>query len=55
MTTRDVSQGGVKIDVPFALAPEQKVTVTLDGFRPVDGVVRWSAAIRSPASPSCPN
>jgi hypothetical protein len=43
VTTRDVSQGGVKLDVPFALAPEQKVTVTLDGLRPVDGVVRWAA------------
>jgi hypothetical protein len=43
VTTRDVSQGGVKLDVPFPLAPEQKVTVTLDGLRPVEGVVRWSA------------
>lgn len=42
VTSRDVSQGGIKIDVPFTLTPEQKVTVTLDGFRPVDGVVRWS-------------
>src|SRR3954470_1808998 len=37
VTTRDVSQGGVKLDVPFALSPEQKVTVTLDGLRPVEG------------------
>jgi hypothetical protein len=43
VTTRDVSQGGVKLDVPFALAPEQKVTVTLEGLRPVEGVVRWAA------------
>jgi hypothetical protein len=43
VTTRDVSQGGVKLDVPFALAPEQKVTVTLDGLRPVEGVVRWAS------------
>ena len=42
LTTRDVSQGGVKIDVPFALVPEQKVAVTLEGLRPVEGVVRWS-------------
>jgi len=42
VTTRDVSQGGVKLDVPFALVPEQKVTVTLDGLRPVEGVVRWA-------------
>ena len=43
VTTRDVSQGGVKLDVPFPLSPEEKVTVTLDGLRPVEGVVRWSA------------
>jgi hypothetical protein len=43
VTTRDVSQGGVKLDVPFPLAAEEKVTVTLDGLRPVEGVVRWSA------------
>jgi hypothetical protein len=42
-TARDVSQGGVKLDVPFPLAAEEKVTVTLDGLRPVEGVVRWSA------------
>jgi hypothetical protein len=43
VTTRDVSQGGAKLDVPFPLAAEEKVTVTLDGLRPVEGVVRWSA------------
>jgi hypothetical protein len=43
VTTRDVSQGGVKLDVPFPLAAEQKVTVTLEGLRPVEGVVRWAA------------
>jgi hypothetical protein len=42
VTTRDISQGGIKVDVPFALEPEQKVTVTLDGLHPVPGVVRWS-------------
>ncbi|MEA3043029.1 MAG: hypothetical protein QOH47_867 [Sphingomonadales bacterium] len=44
VTTRDVSQGGVKLDVPFPLAADQKVIVTLDGLRPVEGVVRWSDA-----------
>jgi hypothetical protein len=43
VTARDVSQGGVKLNVPFPLAAEEKVTVTLEGLRPVDGVVRWSA------------
>jgi len=42
VTTRDISQGGIKLDVPFPLAPEQRVTVTLDGLHPVEGVVRWS-------------
>lgn len=43
VTTRDVSQGGVKLEVPFPLAADEQVTVTLDGLRPVEGVVRWSA------------
>jgi hypothetical protein len=47
VTTRDVSQGGVKLDVPFPLAVEEKVTVTLEGLRPVEGVVRWSAGNRA--------
>jgi PilZ domain-containing protein len=42
VTSRDVSQGGIKLDVPFALPAERKVMVTLEGFRPVAGVVRWS-------------
>jgi len=42
VTTRDVSQGGAKIDVPFALEPDSRVSVTLEGLRPVEGVVRWS-------------
>lgn len=42
VTTRDISQGGVKVDVPFPLETDQKVTVTLDGLHPVSGVVRWS-------------
>ena len=42
VTTRDVSQGGIKIDVPYRLEPESRVTVTLDGMHPVEGVVRWS-------------
>ncbi len=43
VSTRDVSQGGAKLDVPASLAPEQKLIVTLDGLRPVDAVVRWSS------------
>jgi hypothetical protein len=43
VSTRDVSQGGAKLDVPSKLAPEQKLIVTLEGLRPVDAVVRWSS------------
>lgn len=43
VTTRDISQGGAKLDVPFTLAAEEKVTLTLDGLAPIPGVVRWSA------------
>jgi len=42
VTTRDISQGGAKIDVPYRLEPESRVTMTLDGMPPVEGVVRWS-------------
>jgi hypothetical protein len=41
ISTRDISQGGVKIetDQPFNVGDE--VVLTLDKFRPVHGVVRW--------------
>ncbi len=41
VSTRDISQGGVKIetDQPFQVGDE--VVLTLDKFRPVHGVVRW--------------
>ena len=42
VTTRDISQGGVKIDVPFALVAEERILITVDGLRPIEGVVRWS-------------
>lgn len=43
VTTRDISQGGMKIDMPFALVPDEHILVTLDGLPPIQGVVRWSA------------
>jgi PilZ domain-containing protein len=43
VTTRDISQGGAKIDVPFALTPEERILITLDGLPPIQSVVRWSA------------
>ena len=42
VTTRDISQGGAKVDVPFALVPEERVMITIDGLPPLQGVVRWS-------------
>lgn len=42
---RDISQSGVKIETEADAAPVagESVVITLDGFRPLAGVVRWSA------------
>jgi hypothetical protein len=42
---RDISQSGVKIEAEADDAPAagEEVVVTLEGFRPLAGVVRWSA------------
>jgi hypothetical protein len=42
---RDISQSGVKIEAEADYAPTagEEVVVTLEGFRPLAGVVRWSA------------
>jgi len=42
VTTRDISQGGAKLDVPFRLKADERVMITLDGLPPQPGVVRWS-------------
>jgi hypothetical protein len=42
VTTRDISQGGAKIDVPYRLTPEEPIMIKLDGMEPLKGVVRWS-------------
>ena len=39
---RDVSQSGVRLETDAAPAAGAEVVVTLDGFRPLHGVVRWS-------------
>ena len=39
---RDLSQSGVKLETDQAPAPGDEVVVTLEGFRPLHGVVRWS-------------
>lgn len=38
---RDVSQGGVKIEIDQPLDADGEVVVTLEGFRPLAGTVRW--------------
>jgi PilZ domain len=42
---RDISQSGVKVEAEAEDAPAagEDVVITLDGFRPLAGAVRWSA------------
>ncbi len=40
---RDISQGGIKVETDQPLEPGRDVMVTLDGFRPVPGMVRWQS------------
>lgn len=37
----DISQGGVKIETEHELPIDADVVLTLDGFRPLPGIVRW--------------
>lgn len=39
--TRDISQSGLKIETDESFDAGEAVVVTLDGFRPLRGVVRW--------------
>ena len=41
VNTRDISQGGVKVETDAPLEVGAQVVLTLDKFRPVQGVVRW--------------
>ena len=41
VNTRDISQGGVKIESDQPLDAGAEVVLSLEGFRPVAGVVRW--------------
>jgi hypothetical protein len=43
VNTRDISQGGVKIETDEPIEAGQDVVLTLEKFRPVQGVVRWCA------------
>ena len=41
VSTRDISQGGVKIEADQPLDIGGETVVTLENFRPIRGVVRW--------------
>jgi hypothetical protein len=38
---RDISQGGVKIEIDQPIEPGTEVVLTLEGFRPLSGTIRW--------------
>ena len=38
---RDISQSGVKVETDLPPAEGEEVVLTLEGFRPLHGVVRW--------------
>jgi hypothetical protein len=41
VNTRDISQGGVKVETDQPLDPGREVVLTMEKFRPLAGVVRW--------------
>jgi PilZ domain len=41
VNTRDISQGGVKVETDQPLEPGREVVLTMERFRPLAGVVRW--------------
>jgi len=41
VTVRDISQGGVKFESDTPIEPGQQVTLTIDRFRSVPGMLRW--------------
>jgi hypothetical protein len=41
VSTRDISQGGVKVEADHPLEIGAETVVTLENFRPIPGVVRW--------------
>ncbi len=41
VNTRDISQGGVKIETDRPLEPGAEVVLEMERFRPLQGVVRW--------------
>lgn len=41
VSTRDISQGGVKVEADQPIEIGGETVVTLENFRPISGVVRW--------------
>jgi PilZ domain len=41
VNTRDISQGGVKVEIDQPLEPGSQTVLTMERFRPLQGVVRW--------------
>jgi hypothetical protein len=41
LNTRDISQGGVKIEIDQPLEVGAEIVVALQDLRPLQGVVRW--------------
>lgn len=41
LNTRDISQGGIKIEIDEPLEAGAEIVVTLEKLRPIQGVVRW--------------
>jgi hypothetical protein len=41
-STRDISQGGVRVICERPIEKGTVIVLTLEGFRPLDGVVRWT-------------
>jgi len=41
-STRDISQGGVRVICERPIEKGTAIVLTLEGFRPLDGVVRWT-------------
>ena len=43
VTIRDISQGGIKFESDTPIEAGQQVTLTIEGFRSIAGVLRWYA------------
>jgi hypothetical protein len=41
VTVRDIAQGGAKLDTPFPLVEGERIVITPEGLRPIEGAVRW--------------